>query len=85
MSQTDLEKDALDKCNELAKPHGFTVEKMKIKRTTKYCLMMEGSDILCNESIVGMHKFCQNEKDMALLAETAPAMIANKRKMAEVS
>lgn len=85
MSQTDLEKDALEKCNELAKEHGFTVEKMKIKRSIKYCLVMEGFDILCNDSVVGMHKFCQNEKDMALLAQTAPSMILDKKKMAAAS
>lgn len=70
-----LEKEIIDQCNELANPHNLTVGKFKIKRSIKYCITLDGYEILSNEDIINVHKFCQNEKDLSMLSENAVSMV----------
>lgn len=72
---TELEKNIIEQCNKLAKPHNFTIGKFKIKQKVKYCITRDGYDILGNEDIIKVHEFCQNEKDLALLDATATTMV----------
>lgn len=74
---TDLELDIIDKCNKLLENTEMTVKKVKKDRATKYCIMLDDYDILCNDDVIGVHKFCQNEKDVQTLAITAKSMVKN--------
>lgn len=71
----DLEKDIIAKCNELTKPHGLEVGKHKVKQSTKYCITQDGYNILSNDDLIQVHKFCQDKSDLETLALTAPAMV----------
>ena len=74
---SELEKEIIDQCNELANPHNLTVGKFKIKRSIKYCITLDGYDILNNEDLIKVHKFCQNENDLVMLSQTAVSMVKN--------
>lgn len=74
---TELELDIIDKCNKLLESTEMTVKKVKKGRSAKYCVMLDGYDILCNDDVIGVHKFCQNEKDVQTLAITAKSMVKN--------
>ena len=62
-------------CNELANPHNLSVGKFKIKRSVKYCITLDGYEVLSNGDIVAVHKFCQNENDLAMLSDNAVSMV----------
>lgn len=76
-NHTDLELEIIAKCDKLLEGTDFTVKKIKKVRSIKYCLMLEGYDILCTDNIIDVHKFCKNKKDIDTLAITGKAMVEN--------
>lgn len=75
MELTELETNALNECNEILKPFDLTASKVKQRRKSKYCIMKNGVEILCNEDIVHFTKYCkENQASMQLLSDTADHM-----------
>ena len=82
--QTELELDIIKDCNELLKDTQLTLKKIRKSRSVKYCLMMEGYDILCSDNIISAQKFCKNKKDIANL-EAVGAITVKDRKEKEAA
>lgn len=68
---SELEKNALAECEKVAKKYGLKAEKVKVKRSSRYCLTLDGRVLLGSDDLVGFSEFCKNEKDVKLLAEVS--------------
>lgn len=58
-----------EECNRLAKEYGLTVHTAKKVKNSRYCIMHGGKELLCNDNLLVMHKFCQDSKNLITLAE----------------